>query len=118
MSFEPEKNALPRSALDSGLKSAAARIVKLAEEAARLGQVEVDDIIKCRSQDLARIERQLDLLLDVAFHPDGLKQFKRLCRYSFSFAPVSVAGYIDAYREMWDTPDDLEEGPDVGGAAV
>lgn len=52
-----------------GIQYAAGQIVRLAQEGARLGQAEVDAIILTASVDVQRIERQLDLLLDLAFHP-------------------------------------------------
>lgn len=85
-----------------GIQYAAGQIVRLAQEGARLGQAEVDAIILTASVDVQRIERQLDLLLDLAFHPDGLAQFKRLCRYYFDINPAVTGQYIHAYREMWD----------------
>ena len=54
---------------------------------------------------VAHIDQQLDHML---------LAFKRLCRYDFTFAPQSTAAYIQAYREMWDTPDEAE----VRGAGV
>jgi len=91
------------------IRYAAGQIARLAQEGTRLGQAEVDAIIQTTSVDVQRIERQLDLLLDLAFHPDGLAQFKRLSRYYFSINPAVTSQYIHAYREMWDTPSESEE---------
>lgn len=64
---------------------------------------QVQDIIASGSQDIVRIERTLDLLLDSACTDEGLLLFKILCRHYWEIDTVSTAGYINAYREIWDT---------------
>jgi hypothetical protein len=63
----------------------------------------VETIIATRCRDVQHIEHTLDGLLDIACHPNGLELFKTLCRYYYPIAPAATAGYIHAYREMWDT---------------
>ena len=47
-------------------------------------------------------------MLGFCCDPDMLIVFKRLCRYYFTIEPQATAEYIQAYREMWDTPDESE----------
>lgn len=62
----------------------------------------VEHLIATNSRDSKAIERTLDQLLDVACHDAGLKLFRRLCRYYWDINPEATAGYVHAYREMWD----------------
>ena len=80
------------------------QLVDLAKEATRLAQQEVNDIIDSGDDDMARIEQQLDRMLDFAFDADMLVLYKRLCRHYFNINPVATSQYVHAYREMWDTP--------------
>ena len=68
----------------------------------------VQDTIRNRVRDQQQIEHLLDRLLDCACNPDGLALFKSLCRYYFTINPAATASYICFYREMWDTPDAVE----------
>ncbi len=70
----------------------------------------VQSLIHTRTRTAQEIERTLDLLLDCACIPEGLALFKKLCRYSFSIDPAATAGYIDAYRDLWEL-EDIEEEP-------
>jgi hypothetical protein len=74
----------------------------------QLANREVDDIIRIGERDTNRIEHQLDHLLGFCCAPDMLLVFKRLCRYYDGIDPVATAEYINAYREMWDMPDEAE----------
>lgn len=80
------------------------QLVDLAKEATRLAQLEVNDIIDSGDDDMARIEQQLDRMLDFAFDADMLALYKLLCRHYFNINPVATSQYVHAYREMWDTP--------------
>lgn len=82
----------------------AGQMVSLFRQAVLLANVEVDAIIQCGERDTQRIERQLDHMLGFCCDPDMLLAFKRLCRYYHGMDPVATAGYVHAYREMWDTP--------------
>lgn len=86
------------------------QLVNLAQEATRLAQVEVDDIIDSNEGDAARIEQQLDLMLSFAFDAEMLALYKRLCRHYFNINPAATSQYVHAYREMWDSqPASAEE---------
>ena len=100
------------------LHSLAAQMKALFSQANTLANAEVDDILQSRDRDTRRIEHQLDHMLGFCCDPDMLLVFKRLCRYYYGIHPQATADYVHAYREMWDTPDGLEDGQDVGGAAV
>ena len=80
----------------------------LYRQAIAQANAEVNDILQTDDRDSARIERQLDHMLGFCCDPDMLLVFKRLCRHYFTFAPVATAEYIQAYREMWDTPEEEE----------
>lgn len=73
----------------------------------------VQDLVRSGSRDVQRIEHTLDQLLDVACLPEGLALFKTLCRHYDALDPQATAGYVHAYREMWD---DEEQG-DTGEVA-
>lgn len=62
----------------------------------------VQELVRCRSRDVQRIEHTLDQLLDVACLPEGLALFKTLCRHYWTLDPQATADYVNAYREMWD----------------
>lgn len=62
----------------------------------------VQELVRSGSRDVQRIEHTLDQLLDVACLPEGLALFKALCRHYWTLDPQATAGYVNAYREMWD----------------
>ena len=88
------------------------QMVALFRRAVPLATAEVDAIIQSGEQDTQRIEHQLDDMLSLCCDPDMLLVFKRLCRYYYGIDLVAAAEYVNAYREMWNTPDevDSEEG--------
>jgi hypothetical protein len=100
------------------LHSLALQMNALFSQAITLANAEVDAILQRRDRDSRRIEHQLDHMLGFCCDPDMLLVFKRLCRYYYGIDPQATADYVHAYREMWDTPVNLEEGPDVEGAGV
>jgi hypothetical protein len=107
----PSDTALhPGSLLDSGLRQLAERMQALFRDAIAQANAEVDDIVQNHDRDTRRIEHQLDHMLGFCCDPDMLLAYKRLCRHYFAIDPGATGGYIDAYREMWDTPDDDSEG--------
>lgn len=81
----------------------AAELPRLHREAARQYGVEVDSIVRSGSRDVGRIEQTLDGLLDFAADRDCLEVFRRLCRHYWNIDPAATAGYVHAYREMWDS---------------
>jgi hypothetical protein len=94
--------------MTDNLHQLAGQISALFHQANQAANVEVDNIIQSGERDTNRIEHQLDDMLDFCCDPDMLVAFKRLCRYYYSIDPVATAGYVHAYREMWDTPDEAE----------
>lgn len=96
--------------MTDNLNQLAGQMVALFRQAKPLATLEVDDIIQSGEQSAPRIEHQLDHLLGFCCDPDMLVVFKRLCRYYYDIDPVAAAGYVQAYREMWDMPDEV-----VGG---
>ena len=89
------------------------QLTALFRRAIHAANVEVDDIIQSGERDTARIDHQLDHMLGFCCDPDMLVPFKRLCRYYFTIDPVATAEHIDAYRVMWDTPEESASGHDV-----
>ena len=92
------------------LRALAGQMVALFRRAVPLANAEVDDIIQSGTRDTNRIEHQLDDMLSLCCDPDMLVVFKRLCRYYYGIDPVAAAGYVQAYREMWDVPDEVVAG--------
>ena len=81
----------------------AAEFPRLYREAASQYGAEVEAIVRNGSCDVARIERTLDGLLDFAADRDCLEWFRRLCRHYWDIDPAATAGYVHAYRELWDS---------------
>lgn len=88
-------------------------MVALFRQAVALSKAEVDAIIQSGEQDTQRIEHQLDHMLGLCFDPYMLVVFKRLCRHYYGIDPVAAAGYVQAYREMWDMADEVVAGGGV-----
>ncbi len=100
--------------MTDNLRQLGQQMQSLFRQATALANTEVDHIIQTGERDSERIEHQLDHMLGFCCDPEMLIVFKRLCRYYFTFAPQATAGYIQAYREMWDTPDEAEVRGGVG----
>lgn len=99
--------------MTDNLHQLAGQMVALFRQAVPLANAEVDAIIQSGEQGTHRIDHQLDHMLGFCCDPDMLLVFKRLCRYYVDIDPVATAGHINAYREMWDAPDETEN---EGGA--
>jgi hypothetical protein len=99
--------------MTDNLDQLAGQMVALFRQAVPLANAEVDAIIQSGEQDTQRIEHQLDDMLSLCCDPDMLVVFKRLCRYYYGIDPVATAGYVQAYREMWDMQDDVVLGGGV-----
>ncbi len=99
--------------MTDNLDQLAGQMVALFRQAVPLANAEVDDIIQSGEQYTVRIERQLDDMLSLCCDPDMLVVFKRLCRYYYGIDPVATAEYVNAYREMWDMPDEVVLGGGV-----
>ncbi len=89
-------------------RNLAAAQQRLAREAERSCELELDAIIQTRCRDPRHIEKVLDRMLGFCFDADVLLLFKRLCRYYFEIDPMATAEYIRIYRDMWD--EDREPG--------
>jgi hypothetical protein len=92
------------------------QLTALFRQAIHAANAEVDDIIQSGERGIARIDHQRDHMLGFCCDPDMLLAFKRLCRYYFDIDPVATAEHVNAYRVMWDTPDEVDES--VAGAGV
>jgi hypothetical protein len=99
--------------LTDELPALAGQMVALFRRAVPLAKAEADAIIQSGEQDSQRIEHQLDHMLGLCCDPDMLVVFKRLCRYCYGIDPLAVAGYVQAYRELWDMPDEVVFGGGV-----
>lgn len=99
--------------MTDNLHQLAGQMVALFRQAVPLAKAEVDAIIQSGEHGSQRIEHQLDHMLGFCCDPDMLLVFKRLCRYYYGIAPVAATGYVQAYREMWDRPDEVVPGGGV-----
>lgn len=73
------------------------------ESIARLAASIVAAILRSRSRDTRNIEHTLDGLLDFCGHAPVVRLFRELCRHYYFINPVATAGYVHAYREVWDS---------------
>lgn len=105
----PRKAAPPHSDayrhLLHDLTTVLAPLQALHQQAVEAHAPTVREILRSGSRDARLIEHTLDHLLDHACIPQGLALFKSLCRHYWQINPQATAGYINAYREMWDSDD-------------
>ena len=99
--------------MTDNLHQLAEQMVALFRQVVALADAEADAIIQSGEQDTQRIEQQLDHMLSLCCDPEMLVVFKRLCRYYYGIDPVATIEHIQAYREMWDSPDELVLGGGV-----
>jgi hypothetical protein len=99
--------------MTDNLDQLAGQMETLFRQAVPLANAEVDDIIQSGEQGTQRIEHQLDDMLGLCCDPEMLVVFKRLCRYYYGIDAVATAEYVNAYREMWDMPDEVVLGGGV-----
>ena len=99
--------------MTNNLDQLAGQMVALFRQAVPLANAEVDAIIQSGEQGIQRIEHQLDHMLGFCCDPDMLVVFKRLCRYYYDIDPVATIEHVQAYREMWDMPDEMVLGGGV-----
>ncbi len=78
------------------------RLHQTARQSVVIIGADVDALIANQEQGSNLIEHMLDTLLDLAFLPEGLAEFKKLCRYYLTLNPLATRDYVYAYREMWD----------------
>lgn len=109
MTTQDQHTARPRAAtyqdLLAELKTTAAGLQTLHEQAIEALTPTVQDMVRSGSRDVQRIEHTLDQLLDHACLLEGLALFKTLCRHYWTLEPQATANYVHAYREMWDADD-------------
>lgn len=70
-------------------------------DAVKAYRPEVEDIIRQRSREVARIEHTLDGLLAFCGDDAALALFKRLCRYYWDIDSEATARHVLAYREWF-----------------
>lgn len=70
---------------------------------------EVNAIIDSGCKDKHRIEKILDGMLDFCWDKKMLELYRKLCRYFYDIDARSTAGYVHAYRDMWDEPEDCAD---------
>ena len=87
------------------MKGVATQLSQLHLQMAQQQEPVVEQLILSQSRDQQAIEQTLDRLLDVACCDAGLRLFRRLSRYYWTINPEATVGYVNAYREMWDSED-------------
>jgi hypothetical protein len=90
------------------IKNLAATCDRLTRKAELLYAEAVNAVIEGQSRDSRSIERLLDGLLDFCFDAAILLLYRKLCRYYFGIDPNATVGYVNAYREMWDSEESEE----------
>lgn len=90
------------------LSAIMAPLQTLHQQAVAIHAPTVREMVRNGSRDKQLIEHTLDQLLDHACIPDGLVLFKTLCRYYWQIDPQATASYVYAYREMWDSDDEVD----------
>jgi len=100
------------SELLESIKGLAQGLGAINQQAVREYAPIVDHIVRTRSQDVRHIEHTLDGLLDFCGHEPALRHFRKLCRYYWELNPVSTAGYINAYRDLFDSDNEAAFDPD------
>jgi hypothetical protein len=90
------------------VKGIAASLQAVNRQAVREYTPVVEGILRSRSRDTRHIEHTLDGLLDFCGSPAALVLYRKLCRHYWEIDPVATAGYVNAYREMWDLEDQAE----------
>lgn len=83
------------------------QVQRLQLQAARQYQPMVDELLRTGSRDVRQIEHTLDGLLDFCGHAPVLAMYRRLCRHYWDIDPAATADYIKAYREQWDSEEDV-----------
>ena len=81
---------------------------ELAKQVYPVLQSELESLIQAQVTDVHHIELLLDQMLDFAFDADILTLYKRLCRYYYFIDAQASVSYVNSYREMWDSDEDIE----------
>lgn len=74
----------------------------LARDAVQQYSAKIGSILNAQMNDIRRIERCLDGMLDFCFDDEMLALYKKLCRYYYDIDPEAAVFYVHAYREMFD----------------
>ena len=64
---------------------------------------EIEDIMRNNISDNMKIERKLDVMLDILLFYEtnnSLLTFRKLCKYYFDINPQATIDYINYYREQ------------------
>jgi hypothetical protein len=80
----------------------------LAKQVYPVLQSELESLIHAQVTDAQQIERLLDQMLNFAFYSDILILYKRLFRYYYFIDTQATVFYVNSYREMWDSDDEIE----------
>ena len=102
------EQSLPDDILNP-MRELVSQLSGLGEQAVGIYAPIVEQIILTSDQNEKHIEHTLDWMLSYCFSPEMLDLYKKLCRYYFTINAVATAGYIEAYREMWDSEEIYDE---------
>lgn len=91
------------SALLESISGLAKELEGLSRLAVRQYTPVVNAILRSHSRDIRHIEHTLDRLLDFCGYQPAVLLYRKLCRYYFDIDRAATVGYINAYREMWDS---------------
>ncbi|MCX5805634.1 MAG: hypothetical protein NT010_06130 [Proteobacteria bacterium] len=91
------------------IRDLAATRDRLARKAEQQYTDEVNAVVEGLCLEDERIEHLLDGLLDFCFDPAILSLYKKVCRYYFQINPEATVGYVNTYREIWDSEDGVNE---------
>ena len=93
---------------NQGIMQLANSLQSLTKKAVIIYERELDDIIDFGCHDQSRIESTLDKMLGFCFDEKMLTLYRKLCRYYYDIDPTATAGYVRAYRDMWDLEEKKE----------
>ena len=68
----------------------------------------VEELIHSGRKEAQEIDHLLDRLIDFACDENCLILFKKVCLYYWDIDKNATAWHINAYREMWDSEDEVE----------
>lgn len=93
----------PHNTIPEEIITLARGLRDLQQQAAQQYEPVVDDILRTRSRDVGHIEHTLDGLLDFCGYEPVLQMYRKLCRRYWDIDPAAAVGYVNAYREYWDS---------------
>lgn len=77
-------------------------LIALQEQKYRLGESEINFIIKNNIKDINRIERAIDEILEFLEDEEALLLFRRICSYYMKINPQATLHYINYYIKEYD----------------